>query len=260
MHHDPASRLEHLIHVEDGHLVLFHCQLTTPVSSPNLTGDLIAFRSVTTRPIPHDIKHPVFLTYVDRPVCLLIESLLITNGTALRAELGRGLVALKQTAIAAGEAALDLIPSRVARWRFETDLSLENCTLTAERTIVRMGPWPGRGPGPDRPWLITSQNCAFIAMYERKTRETVLLRVDPGTLESGSVFWQAINDAADVDVFAALGEGTIQNGRPRDVRLQWESFWGRYHMSRISGPRARGVRLRFACMRSCTPAELNRPS
>ncbi len=248
VHHDPASRLEHLIHVENGHLVLFHCQLTTLVSSPNLTGDLIAFRSVTTRPIPHDIKHPVFSTYIDRPVCLLIESLLITNGTALRAELGRGLVALKQTAVAAGETAIDLIPSPVARWRLQTDLSLENCTLTAERTIVHMGPWPGLPPGPDRPWLITSQNCAFIAMYERKTRETVLLRVDPGTLENGSVFWQAINDAADVDVFAALGEGAIQSGRPRDVRVQWESFWGRYHMSRISGPRGAGsppsVRLR----------------
>jgi len=248
LHHDPASRLEHLIHVEDGHLVLSHCQLATPVSSPNLTGDLIAFRSVTTRRIPHDIKHPVFSTYVDRPVCLLVESLLITNGTALRAELGRGLVALKQTAIAAGEAAIDLVPSRVARWRFETDLSVENCTLTAERTIVRMGQWPGLHPGPDRPWLITSQNCAFIASYDRKMRETVLLRPDPAALANGSVFWQAINDAADVDVFAALGEGPVQNSRPRDVFLQWVAFWGRNHMRLISGPRGAGsppsVRLR----------------
>ncbi|MGO9466210.1 MAG: serine/threonine-protein kinase [Isosphaeraceae bacterium] len=240
LRHDPASHLEHLIHVEDGHLVLFHCQLTTPVSSPNLTGDLIAFRSVTTRPVPHDIKHPVFSTYVDRPVCLVIESLLITNGTALRAELGRGLVALKQTAIAAGEAAIDLIPSRVARWRFETDLSLENCTLTAERTIVRMGPWPGRGPGPDRPWLITSQNCAFIAIYDRKTRETVLLRHDPAALANGSVFWQAFNDAADVDFFIALGEGPVKNDRSREVYLQWVSFWGRNHMRQVTGPRGPG--------------------
>jgi serine/threonine-protein kinase len=248
LRHDSASRLEHLIQVEDGHLVLLHCQLTTPVSSPNLMGDLIAFRSVTTRPVPYDIKHPVFATYVDRPVCLLADSLLITNGTALRAELGRGLVALKQTAIAAGESAIDLIPSRVARWRFETDLSLENCTLAAERTVVRMGPWPGLPPGPDRPWLITTQNCAFIATYDRKTRETVLLRLDPAALANGSVFWQAINDAADVDVFTALGEGPVPNNRPRDVFLQWVSFWGRNHMRLISGPRGPGsppsVRLR----------------
>jgi eukaryotic-like serine/threonine-protein kinase len=248
LRHDPASHVENLIHVEDGHLVLSHCQLTTPVSSPSLTGDLIAFRSVTTRPIPYDSKHPVFSTYVDRPVCLLDESLLITNGTALRAELGRGLVALKQTAIAAAETAIDLIPSRVARWRFETDLSLENCTLTAERTIVRMGAWPGLPPGPDRPWLITSQNCAFISSFDRKTRETALLRADPSALSTGSVFWQANNDAADVDAFAALGDMPVQNNRPRDVNSQWVAIWGRNHMRSISGPHGAGssssVRLR----------------
>ena len=209
LHHDPASRLEHLIHLEDGHLILSHCQLTTPGSSPNLTGDLIAFRSVTTRPISYDSRHPVFSNYSERPVCLVLESLLITNGTALRAELGRGLVALNQTAIAAGDTAIDLVPSRVARSRFDADLSLENCTLTAERTIIRMGRWAGTPPGPDRPWLITSQNCVFISSYDRKTRETALLRADPSALSSGSVFWQAKNDVADADVFAALGDGPV---------------------------------------------------
>jgi serine/threonine-protein kinase len=236
LHHDPASRLEHLIHVEGGHLVLSQCQLTTPVSFPSLAGDLISFRSVTTRPVPHDVKHPVFTSFVDRPVCLLVESLLITNGTALKAELGRGLVALKQTAVAAGDSAIDLVPSRVVRSRFETDLSLENCTLTSERTIVRMGPWPGLPPGPDRPWLITSQNCAFIAPYDRRNRETVLLRTDPSALVHGSVFWEAQNDTADVDIFTALNEGSVQVGRARDVSLQWISFWGRNHMSQVSGP------------------------
>jgi serine/threonine-protein kinase len=242
MHHDPASRLEHLIHVEGGHLVLSQCQLTTPVSSPNLTGDLIAFRSVTTRPVPYDAKHPVFSTFVDKPVCLLLESLLITNGTALRAELGRGLIALEHSAVAAGDAAIDLLPSRVARWRFESDLHLESSTLTALRTIVRAGPWPGLAPGPDRPWLITSRNCAFIANYDRKmdSRETVLLRLDPGALIHGSVFWQAENDAADVDIFTALPEGHVQIRSSRDVEHQWVSFWGRNHIERVSGPHGAG--------------------
>jgi serine/threonine-protein kinase len=240
LHHDPASRLDHLIHVEGGHLVLSRCQLTTPASSPNLVGDLVAFRATTTRPIPYETKHRVFSSFVDRPVCLLVESLLITNGTALRAELGRGFVALKQSAIAAGDTAIDLVPGRVARWRFETDLSLESCTLAAERTITRIGPWPGLLPGPDRPWLITSQNCAFMAAYDRKNRETVLLRPDPSAVATGTVFWQAINDAADVDGFVALGEGPVQNNRPRDVSLQWISLWGRNHMRLVSGPRGPG--------------------
>ncbi len=248
LRHDPASRLEHLIHVEGGHLVLDQCQLTTPVAAPTFAGDLIAFRSVNTQPLPHEHQHPVFSTYVNRPVCLLTESLLITNGIALKIELGRGLVALRQTAVAAGDAAIDLIPSGVARWRFENDLSLESCTLTAERAIVRTGPWPGLPPGPDRPWLVTSQNCAFLAPYEQKKRETVLLRADPSALAHGSVFWQAKNDAADVDIFTALTEGPVQSGRSRDVFLQWISFWGRNHMELVSGPhgaeRAPTVRLR----------------
>jgi serine/threonine-protein kinase len=248
LRHDPASRLEHLIHVEGGHLVLSQCQLTAPALSSNQSGGLIAFRSVTTQPIPFESKHPVFSTYINRPLCLLVESLLITSGIALKAELGRGLVALQQTAIAAGDAAIDLVPSRVSRSRFEADLSLENCTLTAERTIVRAGPWPGKAPGPDRPWLITSRNCAFLASYARPTRETVLLRADPSALANGSVFWQANNDAADVDIFTALSEGPIQISRTRDVFHQWVSFWGQNHIQRVSGPRGAGsppsVRLR----------------
>jgi serine/threonine protein kinase len=240
LHHDPASRVEHLIDVEGGHLVLSQCRLTTPVSSPNLSGDLIAFRAPTTRPVAHESKHPVFSTFVDRPVCLVLESLLITNGTALKAELGRGLIALEQTAVAAGDTAIDLYPSRVARWRFETDLFLANCTLTAERTIVRMGGWPGLAPGPDRPWLVTSQNCAFMAMYEKKTRETVLLRCDPSALAHGSIFWQALNDAADVDYFTALPDAAVPANRQRDVDRQWITFWGQNHMQLVSGPRGPG--------------------
>ena len=49
-------------------------------------------------------------------------------------------------------------------------MSLDHCTLTSERSIVRFGPWSGWPPGPDRPWLITSRNCAFLAMYDRKNQ------------------------------------------------------------------------------------------
>jgi serine/threonine-protein kinase len=218
------------------------------VASPNLVGDLLDFRAVTTRPMPDDDGQPLFTPRVDRPVCLLFDSVLITNGTALRADLGRGLVALVQTAVASGESAIELRPSRVAKSRFEADLCLENCTLASERTIVRMGPWRGSQPGPDRPWLITSQNCAFLASYDRRPRETVLLRADPSALETGSVFWQAINDAADVDAFVAGNERLVPNGRPRDLFLHWVAFWGRSHMRLLTGPRVAGsapsVRLR----------------
>jgi len=240
LRHEPSSRLHHLIHVEDGCLVLSHCRLTSPASSGEFAGDLIEFRSVTTQPRPTDPSRPFFSHSVDRPVCRLVDSLLITGGTALRAELGRGLIALSQCAVAAGRAAIELIPSKVARHRFEADLSLDHCTMTSERSIIAIGPWPGRAPGPDRPWLITSRNCAFLAMYDRPTRETVLLRADADALACGTVFWQATDDSADVDYFIATGEGLPPPHRLRDVQHQWVQFWGYTHMKRVDGPRGPG--------------------
>ena len=138
------------------------CQFVAP-SSADSSGDLIAFRSITTQPRPANLGGPLFSTSIDRPVCRLIDCVLITGGRAIQAELGRGLVALSQCAVAAGVTAIELTPAKVARHRFvETDLVLDRCTLTSERTIVRVGSWPGLAPGPDRPWLITSRDCAFL--------------------------------------------------------------------------------------------------
>jgi serine/threonine protein kinase len=240
LRHQESSRVDHLIRVEDGHLVLSHCQLTAPASSGDFTGDLIEFRSLTTRPFQSDPLRPLFSMPVDRPVCRLVDSLLITGGTALKAELGRGLIALSQCAVAAGESALRLSPSNVARRRFEADLSFDRCTITSERSIVHMGPWPGLSPGPDRPWLISSRNCAFLAMYERKARETVLLRANADALACGTLLWQAVGDVADVDFFIAAGEGPAATNRPRDLQLQWVHFWGSNHMTGLTGPRGAG--------------------
>jgi len=240
LRHEQSSRLDHLIAVEDGSLVLSRCQLTSPASSGEFAGDLIEFRSVSTQRRPSDPFRRLFSEPVDRPVCRLIDSLLITGGTALRADLGRGLIALSQCAIAAGGTAIELVPSKVARHRFEADLSLDHCTMTSERSIIRIGRWPGLAPGPDRPWLITSRNCAFLAMYDRPTRETVLLRADADALACGTVFWQAADDDADVDCFVATGDGLPPPYRSRDVQQQWVHFWGHTHMRHLDGPRGSG--------------------
>jgi serine/threonine-protein kinase len=175
---------------------------------------------------------------LNRPVCRLVESTLIAGGTALRAELGRGLVALSQCAVGAGDAALELVPARVARVRFEVDLVLEHCTMLAERAIVRLGPWPGLPPGPDRPWLVSSQACAFLALSPRRPRETAILRGDADALARGTLSWQAAHDALEVDLFTAADEaaaGTMPS-LARDVQSQWVRFWGPSHMTRILGP------------------------
>jgi serine/threonine-protein kinase len=232
LRHEPTARLEHLVHVEDGHLVLARCQLLSP-TSPDSAGDLIAFRSFTTQPRPVTPDGPLFSFSIDRPVCRLSDCVLITGGRALQAELGRGLVALSRCAVAAGATAIELTPANVARHRFEADLWLERCTLTSEHSIVRMGAWPGLAPGPDRPWLITSRSCAFLTMSTRPPHETVLLRCEANALASGAVFWQARDDAAEVDYFVCAGDALPPSNRSRDVQQQWVQFWGRKHMGRV---------------------------
>jgi serine/threonine-protein kinase len=236
--HGPDSQVENLLAVEDAHLVVSHCQLTVPPSLAGARGGLIAFRAATTQPRPFEPLQPMFTVGLDRPVCRLIDSTLITNGTALRAELGRGLVALKQCAVAAGETAIELVPATVARSRFDADLALDQCTLASERSVVRLGPWRGHAPGPDRPWLVTSRDCAYLSISDRRTRgETVLLRADSDALARGALFWQAQNDAIEVDQLTTAGEGFHPGPRARDVQLQWIQFWGQNHMSRVSGAR-----------------------
>jgi eukaryotic-like serine/threonine-protein kinase len=243
LRHDSASRLESLIAVEDSHLVLSHSQLTAPPGSARATGGLITFRA-STQPKANDPAHPLFSIPVDRPVCRLLDSILIANGTALRAELGRGLVAVTQCAVAAGDAAVEIIPAHVARNRFEVDVWLDQSTVGSERSIVRLGPWPGLAYGPDRPCLVTSRNCAFLALSDRRPRETAMLRADADALARGTISWQAANDALDVDILAAAttGDGPPP-ARARDLPLQWIHFWGANHFApRITGPRS--VRLR----------------
>ncbi|MGO9809217.1 MAG: hypothetical protein ACLP53_00185 [Isosphaeraceae bacterium] len=105
----------------------------------------------------------MFTSEPDRPVCIIQESTLITGGSAVQATLGRGLVALSQSALAAGTDAIEMIPAPVARGRFDADLVLDHCTLASDPKIIRLGSWQGRDPGPDRPWLVTSSNCAFLS-------------------------------------------------------------------------------------------------
>ena len=166
--------------------------------------------------------------------------MLITGGRRFRRSWVRGLLALSQCAIAAGGTAIELLPAKVARHRFvETDLVLERCTLTSERTIVRMGGWPGMAPGPERPWLITSRNCAFLGSNRASARR-VLLRCDADALSSGTVIWQGSEDAAEVDCVCERGRRAAAALRSRDVQQQWVQFWGRSHMAHIAGPRGQG--------------------
>src|SRR5205823_10002587 len=88
--------LRHLVRVEDGHLTLTRCTLTTPMAVAPDFGGLVAFRAAGTGPLPGRSAA------ADRPACRLDGCVLIGGGTAVTAELGRGVVALNQCALASG--------------------------------------------------------------------------------------------------------------------------------------------------------------
>jgi serine/threonine-protein kinase len=244
LRHDPASRLESLLALDDSHLILDRCQLTVPPDSGAATGDLIRFRAV--RPMSSHSGNDLFAGPVDRPVCRLIDTILIANGAALRANIGRGLVALTGCAVAGDETALALEPADVARRSFAADLWLDRCTLVSGRSIIRLGPWSGLPPGPDRPWLISSRQSAFFARTDAKTREATLLRVDADAFAGGCLFWSADGDAYDLDDVIAGQETAVVPANPRETVVhRWDRFWGSNRVGRaLSGPHRPGTRLR----------------
>ncbi len=245
LRHDPTSRLESLLSLDDAHLILYRCQLTVPPDSAATAGDLIVFRAPTTRPMSDHPGNAVFGGAVDRPVCRLIDTVLIAHRTAIRAELGRGLVAMSNSAVASDETAVGLDPSKVARRAFAADLRLDRCTLVAARSIVGLGPWRGLAPAPDRPWLICSRRCAFVTLSEAKTREAVLLRVDAEAFAGGALFWQSEDDAYELDRVITADEGPGEPTGPREFRTQWDLIWGSNHLTRpVVLPRSPSSRLR----------------
>jgi serine/threonine-protein kinase len=234
---DESATLGSLIHVENGDLVMHRCQLVAPSRGGSPKGPLVSFSAALTRPRPPLLGSSLFTLPPDRPVCFIGDSLLITEGAGLRAELGRGLVALRQTAVSAGTDAIELIPAGVARGRFDCDLVLDRCTVASQSNIILLGPWTGRSPGPDRPWLVTTRNCAFMATYDRRASDTTLLRADEEAMAHGTLFWQGAGDAVEVDAFATVSSEPPP-GRTRDVVFQWVNIWGANHMRDITGPHA----------------------
>lgn len=196
-------------------------------------------------PPPAQAAEPVppwpFAKFVDKPTLLAEDGVFITGGDVLTAEVGRGLVALERCAVVAGNTAFSLLPGRVARARLDADLTLDRCTVASERTFVALGPWPGSDPGPDRPWLVSTQNCAFFGTYERTTVASVLLRADAGAMAHGAIFWQASGDGFEVTAFAATGNAGPTPGRRIDVARRWGELWGEEHMRNISGPHGAGA-------------------
>jgi serine/threonine-protein kinase len=236
---DGSARLKALLRVDDAHLILNHCRLRHDPRQGAVEkggGNLIIFRAVTTRPLPN---HPwPFDKPFDKPVCRIIDSVLITAGDVLSTEIGRGMIALTQCAVAGGNIFV-LWPAKVARSRFEADLSIERCTIAAEKSFVTLGPWPGTTPGPDRPWLVSSRDSAYMSSYTPSSRESVLLKVEPNSLAQGALFWLGNNDAYEVTNFTARSDKPLAPNSHPDVFRNWISMWVGNHFRNASGPSAK---------------------
>jgi serine/threonine-protein kinase len=238
---NPAAPSKPLILVEDGHLVLHACRLTAPGEPARAGGELVAFRAVGTKPLVAKEWPGPFETKADRPVLRAVDSVLIASGDAISAELGRGLIALSHCAVISRGTGLGLIPSNVARSRFDSDLWLDHCSLAAEKNFVQVGPWLGAAPGPDRPWLISTQDCAFLGKFQPPSRESVLLRVAPTAMSMGVPFWQGSGDAFDVINFTARTDATPTTNPFPDVRRQWMNLWGPNHFGSVTRPSITGT-------------------
>jgi serine/threonine-protein kinase len=240
-----GSSVKHLIRVEDGHLLLSQCWLSSASSTgaeagagPPGSAALIAIEARSA--LSPSAKSG------DRPVCRLMDCLLLASGDAIVAEVGRGIVALDNCAVSSGGDAFVLSPLVVPRGRFEADLWLDHCTIAAEHNFVRLARWPSSSGPPDRPWLVSSVYTALVAAFGHG-KDTVLLRPDPAAIAQGVLFWQGEGDADEVVHFTASGNAPpLPNPRP-DVRREWVELWGLNHMTRITGPALNGpkVAVRF---------------
>ncbi len=249
---DACALLKQVIRVEQGHLNLLNCRLLAPGSVETGGGGLVEFRSQGTRPLPSGSS-------ADWPLATLTDCVLITGGDALTADLGRGVVSLRNCALASGSDAIVLRPQPVARSRFAADLWLERCTVVSEGNLVRLESWPGGEAGPDRPWLIASHDSAFLDTYDRgrTPSTTVLLRADAEALSRGTVLWQSTNDAYHLSHYLIGGLATPQPVSFPEIGKLWVDVWGPSH---IRNPRTDASGVRFVSDRltpgEVTPADL----
>ncbi|MGE3820707.1 MAG: hypothetical protein AB7I30_14935, partial [Isosphaeraceae bacterium] len=234
---DGVPSVKNLVRVERGHLVLNRCQFSAPGHLGDGEGTLVSFDAPGTQPLSaiSGSSWP-FDSHADKPTLRMIDTALTTGGDALVGNLGRGLMALSNCVVAAGRSAFVLNPGRVARDRLETDLILDHCTIASERSVLTLGPWLGTDPGPNRPWLVSTQNSAVFGGYDRPSQETALLRVDVEAMARGAIFVQSSSDVFEVHQFVAgVGHAPPRSGRT-DLRQQWVGLWGDLHTRRVSGP------------------------
>ena len=245
----PRARIRHLVAVDQGDLSLSRCVLTGPDDVGPDAG-LVLFRTDGTRSYPDSSP--------GTPTCALADCVLIGGGAVVTAEVGRGAVSLTNCAIAASSVALLLKPEAVRRDRFMADLSMTRCTIAAERDFVVVNSWTGLPPGPDRPWVVRTEACAFLDAYRRGRvpPRAVVLRSQENALTRGVLAWQSSGDIYDLAHFA-MGEAATPPPSARfDIDHDWIELWGSAHVVNPRGPKAARLLVDRLSPGSVAPGDL----
>ena len=230
-----ATRPRHWIRVVDGLMGIKHCRFREPGGIAPNVGAMIAFVAKGTEPLPPRVGP--FVSAPARPTARIKNCLIWTGGEAISAELGRGVVALDNCLIISGGPAATLLPSDVARDKFEADLVMDRCTIAVDKTSVLVGAWPGDPKGPSRPWLVSTHKCVFPRTQTNPGG--ALLQIDPDAMARGALFWKSSFDAYEASRFLA-STGPQPAGLPAaDVKKQWIDLWGPQHTKGVQGPNPR---------------------
>ena len=228
-----------VVSVDHGHLKIKRCVLTAPGLAETGEGGVIQFRTDGSRPFPEQGQAAIS----DRPTLSITDTVLITGGAAVVADVGRGILAISNCAISAGSNAIVLRPKPVRRDRFDADVVLDHCTIAAERDFVTVGAWKGLPPGPDRPWVIFTNRCVFIDAFRKSPAppRAVLLRSAAEGLSRGVLAWQSSGDVYDLTHFTAGGAASPPPSARFDIAHGWYRIWGANHIVDARGPKS--VRL-----------------
>ncbi len=201
-----------LIKIKGGSLRLHDVRLTGPVNALPTFEGLIHFQGGE----PARKKEGRERT----PILSINESVLVSGRSGIAVQ-GSARVRVVQSVIVAGLDAIDLEPGLEKRPKMNLSCSLENVTVAAAQSVVRLGKMPGTTP-PEEPIVIHTRSCAVLNPFGGKAG---LLLSEPESLQRGGLLWQGDQDVFDRRLhFGAATPRTIPD--KAEGLAGWTALWG----------------------------------
>jgi hypothetical protein len=239
---------EALIEVEGGGLEVIGGELRLPEGSRGQVpafllkvrgGDLRLYRCRLEGPqltVPDAFRGLISLAGSGRPeaeqsrACAVNECVLVSGRAGVRVEGIGARLLLRQSLVAAGGEAVQLVPGSACRERANVQCLLEHVTVAARQTVVHLGDTSYAGV-PREPVVIQSHDSAFLNPFGKPNRAGMLL-YDGEALSRGLLVWQGEEDVLDRRLyFGAWRAGKPLPDRPEGTTA-WTRLWGSYGVRR----------------------------